>query len=204
VKPTNPSRQRRADRLASLHGELKTLIRRATAVRDPDLFNRGGPKIETREVFFTERHVTMSLRQACDLFRAAMPPTAHDASTRRTHAMLIITLRHLLDTLRTINDNEIPPAAIAAAELVGKQVRIWLRQAQKPKAKRARTPAPATAQTTLLLPLNIRSLLRQESTPSHNLSPVRSHDAPEALSEDTDLIKTRTTSNEKPRPRRTA
>jgi hypothetical protein len=204
--PTTSRARRRADRLATLHRELRTLIRKATVQRQADLFDPATPEIKTREATTADRTVTLSLRETFDLFRAAMPPTAHDASTRRTHAMLIITLRHLLDTLRAIDSNEIPPASIAAAELVGKQVRTWLRQAERSTQQAAKRRAiwaeRAKAQTTLLLPLNRRTLLRQETTPLHNAVPVRSRTTLDSPPAQPDFSQSETINNESPTAKR--
>jgi hypothetical protein len=143
--------------------------------------------------------VTLSLRETFDLFRAAMPPTAHDASSRRSHALLIITTRYLLDTLRAIDSNEIPPGAIEAAELVGRQVRIWLRKAKRAAEKPTRRPAPATAQTTLLLPLNRIAIQRHKADTLHNAVPVCSQQNPDFTPADPAKAETGTTILAKPR-----
>ena len=191
--------RRRADRLASLHRELAGLIRAARGQRDRDLFDGAAPDIKSREAAIGPRTVTLSLREAFDLFRAALPPSARDVTTRKSHALLFIALRHFLDTLHAI-DNAVPsPASIAAAEVVGRQVRTWLRQAERARDKeaawragwiareaanypaprlvsparpRARSPRPVKAQGTLLLPLNTIGLLRHDSPGFRDPVPV--------------------------------
>ena len=196
---------RRADRLTLLHRELGTLIRTARAQRQADLFAPATPDFRTAEASTAARTVTLSLRETFDLFRAALPPSAKDASSRRRHALLIIAVRHLLDMLRTIETNQATPAAIAAAELVGKQVRIWLRHTERPKVKRVRRPKPAPAQGVLLLPLNRRQLLRQKATTLHNVIPVRSIATPDQASHSDESRQSGTTNNDfSPPPRRTA
>jgi hypothetical protein len=185
---------RRAERLATLHAEVRRLIRHAALVSQPDLFNRAAPHVRTAEAAAADRTVTLSLRETFDLFRAAMPPTAHDACSRRRHALLVVAMRHFIDTLRGLDSDTVTPAVIAAGELVGRAVRTWLRAAERPAIKRA-ARKPTTAQPSLLLPLNRIQHLRQETTQNHNAIPLRSAATADFNLTDDDLSKPDTTEN---------
>lgn len=164
--------RQRAARLAALTDELRDLIREATQAPDhTPLFHH----TRTQEAQTAARTVTLSLREAADLYRAAAPTGPADATSRQRHAVLIVTLRYCLDTIRGLAGDAGTPAAVAAAKLAGRELRTWLRSIERPAHSKAK-PTPA-AQTNLLLPLNGMSLLRQESPPLHNSDTLRSNTA---------------------------
>ncbi len=165
---------RRAERLATLHKELSGLIKRTTEERQSDLFAPQRQEPRTREALASPRTVTLSLRQTCDLFRAALPPTARDVVTRRNHALLMISLRYFLDSLHTERGNKTSPASLAAGLFLGRELRTWLR-----RAERATLPVPTkqTAPDLRQRPLNIITIIAQKPAQLHNAVPVRSRAA---------------------------
>ena len=56
-----------------------------------------------------------------------MPPAAHDTATRIEHALLLIAVHNFLTNLQRVNTEEIPAAAIAAAQILHLELGAWLR-----------------------------------------------------------------------------
>jgi hypothetical protein len=197
---------RRAEALAALAGEVRRLIRDAIGQPQGELFHQARATREAREARVT---ITMSVREASELVRAALPTSGRDTTARLRHALLVISLRHCLDTVRAIEADTATPEAIAAAKIAGKELRTWLRSVEKPKVKRS-SARPVPKQGRLLLPiaarpreaLNIITISRHEATPLHNLDSLRSQADPAPLSEETNLSQSGTTGNEIKRPKR--
>jgi hypothetical protein len=206
----------RAGRLAALVSELQSLVRVGTlrigmTGDQMSLFNTTNIDLATEEAKHARHTITLSVREAKDLLRTALPPGARDTTSRRRHAMLIVSLRYALDSVRAIEADTATPAAIAAAKLAGAELRTWLRSVEKPKPKRS-SARPVPKQGRLLLPIvskaappfNRIGLLRHKAAPLHNAIPVRSHPEPVTPSKEIDLSQSDTTSNEIERkPRRT-
>jgi hypothetical protein len=117
---------RRAARLISLHAEINSLLRTIADQRQADLFEPTRQHVRTAEAVTAANTIRLSAREAHDLVRATLPPTAHDATTRMEHALLFVALRHCMDTVRQIDSDTIPPAAIAAAQILREQLTTWL------------------------------------------------------------------------------
>jgi len=88
-------------------------------------------RLSTQAALFTPHAITMTGGtmtggQAIDLMRWTLAASAHDATTRMAHALLIVHLRHLLDVLRTIDSDHIAAGVIAAAQLLHGHLRQWL------------------------------------------------------------------------------
>lgn len=207
----------RAARLAALVTELQSLVRVGTlrvgmTGDQMTLFNTSNIDLATAEAKHARHTITLSVREAKDLLRTALPPGARDTTSRRRHAMLIVSLRYALDTVRAIEADTATPAAIAAAKLAGKELRTWLRSVETPKTKRS-SARPVPKQGRLLLPIvskavppfNRIGLLRHKAAPLHNAVAICSQTAPAPASQETDLSQSDTTNNEIERkPRRTA
>jgi hypothetical protein len=117
---------RRAARLISLHTEINSLLRTIAEQRQADLFEPTRQHLRTADAVMAANTIRLSAREANDLVRATLPPSAHDATTRIEHALLFVALRHCMDTVRQIDSDTIPPAAIAAAQILREQLTTWL------------------------------------------------------------------------------
>jgi hypothetical protein len=205
---------RRAAGLAALAGELRRLIREAATLPQRELFTeRAHPS--TREARDSGLTVTMSAREASELLSAALPTSGRDTTTRQRHAMLLIALRHCLDTVRDLSADTATPAAVRAAELAGRELRTWLRMVEAPKVKRS-TARPVPAQGRLLLPiagkpatrgtrpLNIIAVLPQEAAVNHSAIPFRSDPAPTTKPDETGFTQSTPERNDLKPSKRTA
>jgi len=193
---------RRAEALAALAGEVQRLIRDAIGQPQGELFHQNRTTREAREARHT---VTMSVREAGELVRAALPTSGRDTTAQLRNAMLVVALRYALDTVCAIDSTTPTPEAIAAAAQAGRQLRNWLRAAEKPRVRRSNA-RPVPKQGRLLLPIvarrpkpvNIIAVTAHEARPLHNAVPLRSAQPPGSRSAEPDFSQSGTTDNDSP------
>lgn len=119
---------RAAARLITLHAELRSLIRTLVERSQRDLFDdiKTG-HLSTVDAHTAERTIKVSLPQACTLMRATISPSAHDFTTKIEHATLVVSLHHFLAELGRITTADVPPASIAAGQVLLAHLTTWLK-----------------------------------------------------------------------------
>jgi hypothetical protein len=124
------ARQIRLERLFASHEAVRKAIKNAVEqVDQSDMFGdlpaaytpNAAPGRTGRY-----RTVTMTVMEALDLTRFALPPSARTIPARQEHALLMIAIAQVLDELASITGEEVPFTAIAACQHLAVQVRDWL------------------------------------------------------------------------------